>query len=266
MKYLYQYRTSDNVQHKGVIKAADREAAFAALKARGIRPGRLDEAPGLFNKVFGKGKRWMAIGVLGAGCLVLGVILISSPGTKYQAPGTILSRARIYGDPVILQTCASAGWANVFGQDVGARFLALHAQPGLPVEISKSESWKKGVADALRRHTHPFKVQSNEPEEVQKMKRMVNGMRAELAAYVKAGGTEELYVERVMERQRVEVEIVDKVRRELDGIRRQIEKAEKGEAHQYARKWEEKNSLLRDMGMETVPMPEECERKLTEGR
>ena len=265
MKYLYQYRTSDNVQHKGAIRAADREAAFAALKARGIRPGRLDEAPGLFNKVFGKGKRWIAIAVLGAGCLVLGAIVFFAPSVEVQT-ANVLSRARIYGDPVILQTCASAGWANVFGQDVGARFLALHAQPGLPVEISKQESWKKGVAEALRRHTHPFKVQPNEPEEVQKMKRMVNGMRAELAAYVKAGGTEELYVERVMERQRVEAEIVDKVRRELDGIRRQIEKADKDEAHQFARKWEEKNALLRDMGMETIPMPEECERKLTEGR
>ena len=38
MKFLYEYRTSDNVHHDGTINAPDREAAYAALKAQGIRP------------------------------------------------------------------------------------------------------------------------------------------------------------------------------------------------------------------------------------
>ena len=43
------------------------EAAYAALRAQGIKAGHVDEAPGVFNKLFGKGKRWMAIAVLVVG-------------------------------------------------------------------------------------------------------------------------------------------------------------------------------------------------------
>lgn len=64
MKFVYEYRTSDNALHHGSVAAADRDAAFAALKARGVRPARLVEAPGFLNKLFGKGKRWIAIAVL----------------------------------------------------------------------------------------------------------------------------------------------------------------------------------------------------------
>ena len=64
MKFVYEYRTSDNELHHGSIAAADRDAAFASLKARGVRPARLVEAPGVLNKLLGKGKRWIAIAVL----------------------------------------------------------------------------------------------------------------------------------------------------------------------------------------------------------
>ena len=67
MKFLYTYRTPDNKQHRGEIAAATKEAAYAALRAQGIKAGHVDEAPGVFNKLFGKGKRWMAIAVLVVG-------------------------------------------------------------------------------------------------------------------------------------------------------------------------------------------------------
>ena len=57
MKFIYQYRTSDNEVKRGEIVAPDREAAFQLLRAQGIKPARLEEAPGVFNKLFGKGKR-----------------------------------------------------------------------------------------------------------------------------------------------------------------------------------------------------------------
>ena len=53
VRFTYEYRTSDNALHKGVIDASDRDAVYVALRARGIKPSRVDEAPGLFNKLFG---------------------------------------------------------------------------------------------------------------------------------------------------------------------------------------------------------------------
>lgn len=71
MKFLYEYRTRENELKEGAIDAPNREAAFAALKAQGIRPARLYDAPGLLNKLLGKGKRWTAIAVLSVVCAVL---------------------------------------------------------------------------------------------------------------------------------------------------------------------------------------------------
>ena len=76
MKFNYEYRTSDNKLHGGVVSAASREDAFSMLKARGINPARVTEAPGFFNKLFGKGKRWIAICVLAAALVAALVALV----------------------------------------------------------------------------------------------------------------------------------------------------------------------------------------------
>lgn len=76
MKFRFEYRTSDNVLHRGEIAAPDRESAFARLKEQGIRPARLEDAPGLGNKIFGKGKRWLAIALLAILVLVFGALAL----------------------------------------------------------------------------------------------------------------------------------------------------------------------------------------------
>lgn len=75
MKFLYEYQDKANKRHRGVLNAPTRADAYAALKAQGIKPIHCDEAPGFFNLLFGKGKRWIAIIVLGALCLVLAVVV-----------------------------------------------------------------------------------------------------------------------------------------------------------------------------------------------
>lgn len=84
MKFNYEYRTSDNKLHGGVVSAVSREDAFSALKARGINPARVTEAPGFFNKLFGKGKRWIAIGVLALALAVALAALAIRRGSKEQ--------------------------------------------------------------------------------------------------------------------------------------------------------------------------------------
>ena len=103
MKFNYEYRTSDNRLHEGVIRSANREEAFAVLKARGIRPGRVVEAPGFFNKLFGKGKRWLAIVFLAVALIVAVVFLLKRP----RSP---LPQQMDYDvDPAILEQFAAMG-------------------------------------------------------------------------------------------------------------------------------------------------------------
>ena len=86
MKFNYEYRTSDNKLHGGVVRAASRDDAFAVLKARGIRPGRVTEASGVFNKLFGKGKRWIAIVALAVALVVAVIFLLRQPPAQTFLP------------------------------------------------------------------------------------------------------------------------------------------------------------------------------------
>ena len=45
MRFTYTYKTSDGVRHEAEIEARTRDDAFAALRAQGIRPIRVDEKP-----------------------------------------------------------------------------------------------------------------------------------------------------------------------------------------------------------------------------
>ena len=264
MKFNYQYRTKDNVQHEGSVNAADREAAFALLKSQGIKPGRLEEAPGVFNKLFGKGKRWIAISVL-ALALVAAIVLIWSLRDDVATADAVngpVARSHIYGDPIFLKTCEQLAWANVF-EDAGTRFLAWYAQPGVEVELKVNDAWMKNAVADLTRNRLPPKIYPDDQEEVRKMKRIVAGMKYELAQYVAAGGKVATYVERVIERQRVEVEIAARIKREMEVVARKWVKAGDENEAVIAR-WNEKNELLRDMGMEAVQIPDEWEQKIFE--
>lgn len=249
MKFVYEYRTRDNVHHEGVINAASRDAAFAALKMQGIRPGRVVEAPGFFNKLFGKGKRWIAIGVLGIALAVAIWMLCSIEGVE----ATEEDRSQIYGDPSILQRCVAEGWANVFDSDAD-RFLARFAQPGDEVTVDVP-AIKSKMSKALAEAGKPVEVFQSDSEEVRKMKRIVNGMKRELAQYIADGGTPEVYIERLAERQSVEARIVSHVKSELAILERRGEKT--NDRAELVARWNEHNRLLREMGMRTQPLPED---------
>ena len=136
MKFSYEYRTSDNVRHDGVISASSREDVYAQLRAKGIRPGSVSEAPGFFNKLFGKGKRWMAIGIL---VVMTAALLVVANGYKEDAKVSqdlfdSPTRRQIIGDRAIVERGIKTGWADFFELE-GDRFLASFAIPGVPAGV-----------------------------------------------------------------------------------------------------------------------------------
>ena len=239
MKFLYEYRTSDNVRHDGVIDAADREAAYAELKKQGIKPSRFAEAPGFFNKLFGKGKRWLAISVLGAGCLVLCLLV-----TTYKEENTTLhstlsslnstldsaARQQIYGDPGVLEEMRANDFVSVFS-NLDERCLARYAQPGDKVDPEAA------VPDEIS--VTPVTIAPDDIAEIATLKRIVNGMKAEYAAYRTAGGTAQGYCRRLAKRQREEADIFARYEAELS---RETSKAV----------WTQRNAELRAQGLPMV--------------
>lgn len=230
MKFTYQYRTPDNKSHKGVIRAASRDAAYAALKAQGIKPGRVEDAPGLFNKIFGKGKRWLAIAVLALLTVVLAVAL--GRARAPSEPQLCEDRAQLYGDPVVIAECVEAGWTNVFSSALDV-YLAQFAVPGRAVASNVVPPPK--AADELEMTP----LAKDDLAEIAQMKRMVNGLKREMSEYVSDGGKRDVYFKRLAIRQRAEQGLVEMATRQIKTAR----------DHDT---WRRKNAELRAMGLPMV--------------
>lgn len=249
MKFVYEYRTSDNVPHKGTIAASTKEAAYDALKARGIKPGKVWEAPGLFNKLFGKGKRWIAIVVL---LLVSATLAVSLMRTTKQiadveGKAQTVERAQLFGDPVVIGQAERMGWFNEF-KTFGERHLAKHAIPGKECGCKQGGVPHKQLVESMQKViAAPCAILEDDLAEVVQMKRMVNAMKIEAQEYLKDGGTIEGYLERLCIRQKAEHGVYERVRL-------QILKS-KDESFQN-----QKNAELRAMGLPMVEIPESEEK------
>ena len=254
MKFLYEYRTPDNAKHSGVICASDREAAYAELKKQGIKPSRFAEAPGFFNKLFGKGKRWLAISVLGALCLALGLLI-----TTYKKENTTLhstlstlnsslddaTRRQVIGDAAVIEKGIRTGWADVFEHE-GDRFLASFAIPGVPAAVRSTTEEK--LQEAL--HSSPSPTSSPSLEERQ-IRAIVNGMKDELRAFLAQGGTVAAYGRKLVRRQDQEIGYYNRAKQEID------EAAKSGMSDaELENLWEKRNASLRAMGAKLVAFPE----------
>ena len=251
MKFLYEYRTSDNASHKGVVAAANRDAAFAALKAQGIKPSRLAEAPGFFNHLFGKGKRWIAIAVLAALCVTLatvvgrGVLTAPQPSSVEESLDSPIRR-QLLGDAALIEKGIRTGWADVFDLE-GDRFLASFAIPGTPPAVRTTTEGK--LREALE--TQTLGNSTTQTLEERQIRAIVSGLKDELRAYLAAGGTISRYGHRLVQRQEQEIDYYNRAKNELEAAA----KSGMSDAALEAL-WEKRNASLRAMGIKLVPMPE----------
>lgn len=236
MKFVYHYRTPDNKAQQGEITAASKEAVYVALKKKGVRPVRVEEAPGLLNKVFGKGKRWLAIG----GLAVVVVVMISVTWLRNiedSEQALFDDRSQLYGDPVVISECEENGWRNVFESELD-RYLVHYAIPGRPVSDDIAiPRHAEGELDLCVPSTGDL-------EEVARMKRIVNGMKREMSQYLVDGGSRDGYFKRLSIRQRAECGFVYNAQLQ---IRRTKD-------HSF---WRKKNAELRAMGLPMVSVEEQ---------
>lgn len=240
MKFDYEYRTSDNVPHRGTITASTKDAAYEALKSQGIKPGKVWESPGVFNKLFGKGKRWIAIFVLlvalaGTAALLCQVVKNAEQANRELEDITLYEeRGQIYGAASVLAEMEANDFANVFSNGLD-RFLATYAIPGkivdrkvtIPADIRRAEI------------AQPMAIPESDLDEVKHLKRMVNRMRRELAEYLADGGSIASYVQRLEIRQKTELRLLERVKRELHN-------------EEDANVWREKNAQLRAVGLPMI--------------
>ena len=253
MRFVYQYRTHDNAVRSGEVSAADRDAAYRALKEKGIRPARLEEAPGLANKIFGKGKRWIAIAVLAVVAAVFAFQARKAPSEA--AAGNAAPRHQIYGDPATMEAFERGDFESVLPRE-GDRLLAVFAQPGRlmcrkgfnpRLLAPQSAAELDGYAEKSLSADGDIAIGAGDSREAVELKQIVNGMREEMRAYLANGnGTPRSYWRRLNERTLQEMQIYERTRREL-------------EKESSAAVWEERNAALRRLGLRTIPNPRDAD-------
>lgn len=252
MKFVYYYRTSDNVLHSGTILAPDREAAFRVLKRDGVKPAKLEEASGFFNKLFGKGKRWIAIVMLALLSAVVTHLWINASIAVDEANTleSIAPRHQIYGDPAVVAKFETwQGLLSVFGKEGAAYIeLAAYAQPGKCVDLSghtfSPEESRELLSIAL---TNQLDVTGEDSREIVELKQIVNGMIQEMREYVRDAGTVDVldrYAKRLRDRTNEERRIYEFAKQSLL-------------SESDVSVWERKNDALRRIGLPTIPLPEE---------
>ena len=271
MKFLYEYRTSENKRMVGAISAPNKDAVFQALKEKGVRPSKVYEAPGFFNKLFGKYKRWLVIALLLlviAGMVAREILVDSSdeavadvqPETspkvvdvqvaqeqlysegRFARP---IERRQIWGDEAVIDMAAQSNWKVIFPNPAD-RFLSLFAQPGfmLPVFPRVPATIKDDFARALEER---FTVSETDLDEYKQMKCIVEGMKVELREYLAEGGSLDGYIRRLVARQKEEADFVKKAKERLDAqIKSGVDAFDA---------WKDMNKVLRDQGLKTIPMP-----------
>lgn len=250
MKFLYQYRTSDNLPHRGVIRAASKEAAYSVLKAQGINPSRVEEAPGFFNKLFGKGKRWLAIAVL---TVIASVSVCFALFNGSDAPSRRVAdafdsplRRQPIGDSAVIEQGIKTGWADVFELE-GERFLASFAIPGVPAgqRNTSEDELNKALA-----HKPPSDPLADALIEARQIIAMVEGMKDELRAFLAAGGTAVEYGQRLVARQTQEIGYYNCFKTELERAK------ESGmDPEELNELWQTYNAKLRRLGIKLLPIP-----------
>ena len=261
MRFLYEYKTKENERRSGEIVAPSRPAVYAELKKQGIKPYKVELAPGFANWVLSLGKRTAAIAVLAVA--VIGVCFLWQ-GTKekaeeyrdlaaanedkaavYNDKFENKTRRQVIGDAAIIEKGIRNGWADIFPEE-GERFLASFAIPGVPA--GQRNTTEEEIKASLSRQIVPTESDSIEARQI---KSMVEGMKDELREFMKCGGSIKEFGTCLVERQESELGYYNRTKGELETMKTSGMDAKALEAL-----WEKRNNELRQMGVKLVPMPE----------
>ena len=254
MKYVYAYKTPDGVRHEASLEAPSREAAFEALRARGVRAIKVVAADGSkANGEAGGVSRRAALAAVCAFAALAAALAFSAarlgrgggtasrPAPAHLRDAAPLPRQTIPGDRARI-AAAAASLAST-----PDRLLATFAEPGRP-----PPAWngplppEAAFADALRT---PLKVAEDEFTESVDLKRIVTRIKADLRRYIAAGGTAKAYVAELFKRQRLEASYRAKAEARLEDMLR----GGAAEAYDFFLR---ANAQLQSMGIYPLPLPD----------
>lgn len=234
MTYQYYYQTSKNENRVGTIKARNRADAYALLRKQGIRPYRVAGDDPV------RWQPWAAgAAILILVCATIGALVYA--GTRPRVTSVPQGmRTQLAGDTAFIAQGVAEGWAGVFSNRLD-NALALYAQPGwnvIPPDVS-------GLAATEEDLREPIEFAVAPRAELEQLRGIVKAMRADLAEYIREGGTIADYFRVLDERQGRERSLGEKAR----------ETYLRTPEAQRARMRRDLNVRLKGMGL--APLPQE---------
>lgn len=260
--FVYCWKTPDNARHEGEIEAPDREVAFARLRERGIRAIKVEPKGWKTGQGYRGVRRRVAVtatlvasllagGVaywLGKGDSSARIVVQTAYGPVEYYPATPLERQLINGDRRRIEHLPP----NLFKYPL-EKILAKYAEPGRVVANADVEALRElsrgKVAECLKTPVH---IASSDFTEHADLKRIVVGMKKELAAFLDGGGTVTQYCAELVKRQKMEAAYRGKAETRLTEMLSDKEKMK--DAYGY---WLKANASLESMGIYPLPIPEE---------
>ena len=267
MRFFYAYKTSDGVRHEDSVEAGSREAAFAALRAKGVKPIKVVASDG--SRANGEPRRswrafaWAAAAAIGAWALAWalargasGPVAPSGPVGTEAPPETVsaagarfavqpLPRQAIPGDRNRVEAARTGAFASR-----AERYLARFAEPGRICKAAEGDVPGPGELTASLKTG--IMASANDFTETIDMKRMVARLKDELRRYLAAGGDEAGFMAALEERQAEEAAQREKAATQLAEALR----VKEGEEAAYEI-WVRANARLRSMGIHPLDLPEE---------
>ena len=254
MKFVFEYKTRENERRSGEISAASRQGVYEELKKRGIRPSKVELAPGVANWLLSFGKRTAAIVILCVAVVAVGSLWIGSKDAAEEFKDRAVAfsdkfenktRRQVIGDTAIIEKGVRTGWADVFPEE-GERFLASFAIPGVPA--GQRNTTEAEISAALSRQVFP---DESDGLEARQIKAMVEGMKDELREFMRDGGSIREFGAALVERQESEIGYYNRAKGELEALKNAGTSAKEIESL-----WEKRNDELRQMGIKLVSLPE----------
>lgn len=265
MKFTYAYKTRDGVRHEDAVEASSREAAFAALRARGVKAIKVVAVDGSKANGEVRGVRLRAVvASVCAAALVAGLAVhlagrvarpsAAGPALERQVFQTAfrsakpLARQTINGDRRRIEA-AAASFTNA-----AERLLAAFAEPGRPTPpVLVAARPPDAVFEAALRA--PILVAETDFTEAVDLKRIVVKLKSDLRRYLAEGGDVGGYLEELVRRQKLELSYREKAERSLARLCASSRKEEGDKAAAYGY-WLRANAQLRSMGIYPLPLPD----------
>jgi hypothetical protein len=261
VRFTYTYRSSDGQRHTAEIKAESRDAAFAKVRSElGIKPIKVVAAEEPTPQVTPKRvPSRVLLAVVGAVFVAVGVVvwfLVRGGGQSGAHPETItvntphgpmtlsvaaqLPRQAIPGDRQRIEKALESF------KHPAERLLARFAEPGRAVVAMEGERPTQAEFAACLRD--PVRIASTDFTEVVDLKRIVTGMKREMAAYIAGGGTADQYIAELEKRQRLEISYRENAEKRLGELLKKPK-----DAYAY---WLKANAQLQAMGIYPLALPD----------